>query len=404
MSAQTTLRPKRVLLAISTVGADGRGRMAGIHRWLGEGHAWDEIVLRTRADFTAGVVQREIDDGLDGAIVSIPYGHDAEDLLSRSGIPLAVMTTTLAKAIPHARPKTVHSLIDNAAIGREAGRFFRSLGRFAATAYVHDARRSSWSEDRLAGFASVYPGCRAFCGTRENDATIDRLRRDELADCLRALPHPTALFAANDIIAEQVLAACRALALRVPHDVSVLGVDNDTVTCATARPSLSSIEPDFNEAGYRAAAMLDALMRGRAPRHWSGHPGVARVVPRDSTAHPAPAAKLVRDALDYIETNALNGISAADVIDHLRVSRSLANLRFRELTGESIGQRILDVRMAECRRLLTDTDLPLTRIAKATGFHSPDALRNLFRARQGTGPKAWRSLSRASDQRTRDTR
>lgn len=396
MTTEASTRPKRVLLAISTVGADGRGRMSGIYRWLGEGHDWEEIILRTRADFTARVVQREIDAGLDGAIVSIPYGQDAEDLLVRADLPLAVMSSTLDRAIPRARPKTVRAFIDNEAIGREAGLHFRTLGRFAVYAYVHDARRSRWSDDRLAGFAAVHPGCRAFFCPRESDDTIDRLRRDELSAFLLALPHPAALFAANDIIAEQVLATCRTLALRVPHDIAVLGVDNDTVTCATARPSLSSIEPDFNESGYRAAAMLDALMHGRKPRRWTRPPGVAQVVSRDSTAHLAPAAKLVKDAQDYIEAHALAGISAADVIEHLHVSRSLANLRFRELTGQSIGQRILGVRLAEVQRLLKTTGWPLGRIAQAVGFSGPDTLRNLFRARYGHGPTHGRAQTSAT--------
>lgn len=384
---------KRVLLAISTAGADGRARMAGIYRWLGEGHDWDEVILRTRADFTVPAIVEELERGLDGAIVGIPYNYDAGQLLVESDLPLAVTTSSLAEHLPADRPKTVYSLIDNVALGRAAAAQFRALGRFAAFAYVHDARNSSWSKERLDGFSVSWPNCRVLTGRLESDNTIDRLQTDKLTAFLSTLPHPTALLAANDVIAEQVLSACRTLTLRVPEDISVIGVDNDTFTCTATRPALSSLEPDFNEAGYRAAVMLDALMRGRAPRHWAKRPGLARFVPRDSTKTLSPATKLVQDATAFIEANVFSGITAADVIDHLRVSRSLANLRFRELTGKSIGQTLTERRLTECEHLLKTTNWPFHRIAKSVGYNSPDILRNLFRSRHGQGPTRWQKAA-----------
>ena len=381
---------KRVLLAISTTGSDGHARLAGIYRWLGEGHDWDEIILRTRADFTVHTIENLVRYGLDGAIVSIPYNHDAGKLLVEARLPIVVMTSALTEQFPAERPNTDFSLIDNIAIGRAAAAHFRTLGRFATYAYLHDARTSDWSNDRLAGFASIHPDCQVFSGHRESDNTIDRLNRKELIDFISALTHPAALLAANDIIAEQVLSVCRELAIRVPDDLSILGVDNDVTTCTASRPTISSIEPDFNEAGYRAASILDSLMNCRKPRKWSKRPGVARIITRGSTKPLAPATKLILDALAFIDANVFSNISAADVISHLRVSRSLANLRFRELTGSSIGEALKKRRLAECERLLRTTDWSFHRISDAVGYSNPDVLRNLFRAHHGIGPTRWR--------------
>ncbi|MGN0834140.1 MAG: substrate-binding domain-containing protein [Kiritimatiellia bacterium] len=391
------LSPKRVLLAIPTSGADGRARISGINRWLSEGHDWDTVIIRTREDFTVKAVTDEMSHGLDGAIIGMPYNLDVGQLIIQTDLPLAIMTTALTERTLANRPKTVFALIDNRELGRTAATYFRSLGRFAAYAYVHDARHSSWSEERLAGFMSIHPDCQIFIGERESDNTIDRLKNEQLAAFLSDLPHPTALLAANDIIAEQVLAACRAQGLRVPNDISVMGIDNDTVTCTAARPALSSLEPNFNEAGYRAAMMLDALMHGRQLRRWTKQPGVLRTVERDSTQRIAPASRLVRDALDFIEVNACLGIKPSDVINNLRVSRSLANLRFRELTGKSIGQVLTERRLAECERLLRTTDWKFIRIAESVGYANPDILRNLFRSRHGIGPTRWRAKERRGD-------
>lgn len=365
--------------------------MSGIYHWLGEGHDWNTVIVRTRADFTMKVVAEEMSHGLDGAIIGIPYNFDVGQLLVQADLPLAIMTTALTACSLEHRPNTVFALIDNRELGRTAAVYFQSLGRFAAYAYVHDARHSSWSDDRLSGFMSIHPDCQIFAGARESDNTIDRLKNEQLAAFLADLPRPTALLAANDIIAEQVLSACRAREIRVPDDISVMGIDNDTVTCTAARPALSSIEPNFKEAGYRAAMMLDALMHGRRLRQWTKQPGVLRTVERDSTQRIAPASRLVRDALDFIEVNACFGITPSDVISKLRVSRSLANLRFRELTGRSIGQALTERRLAECERLLRTTDWKFVRIAKSVGYANPDILRNLFRSRHGIGPTRWRA-------------
>ena len=49
----------------------------------------------------------------------------------------------------------------------------------------------------------------------------------------------------------------------MPEDVAVVGVDNDEVFCELADPPLSSVALNAETAGYRAAALLDAMMQGR---------------------------------------------------------------------------------------------------------------------------------------------
>ena len=45
----------------------------------------------------------------------------------------------------------------------------------------------------------------------------------------------------------------------------MLGVDNDEVLCRLTSPPLSSIDPNFEQIGYQAAALLDRMMKGRVP-------------------------------------------------------------------------------------------------------------------------------------------
>ena len=82
---------------------------------------------------------------------------------------------------------------------------------------------------------------------------------------LKALPRPTAVFAPMDGRARLVLDACQAAGLRVPEEIAVLGVDNDTLLCESTVPALSSIHTGGFRRGQIAAEMLDDLMQGREP-------------------------------------------------------------------------------------------------------------------------------------------
>ena len=47
----------------------------------------------------------------------------------------------------------------------------------------------------------------------------------------------------------------------VPQDLSVIGVDNSRFICLHTNSPLSSIQPDSESAGYKAAAAIDAINR-----------------------------------------------------------------------------------------------------------------------------------------------
>ena len=76
----------------------------------------------------------------------------------------------------------------------------------------------------------------------------------------RLLAHrPTAIFGANDQMALGILAACRAAAVNVPEDVSVVGFGN-TSAAEHAVPGLTTVSMPRHQLGVEAMhAVLDAL-------------------------------------------------------------------------------------------------------------------------------------------------
>ena len=218
------------------------------------------------------------------------------------------------------------------------------------------------------------------------------LPETELRIWLKDLPHPAAILAANDHYAIQVLSVCRTCSLKVPGQISILGVDNDELLAENAVPTLSSIEPDFNEAGYRAAAEMDRLLKAR--KNITGRElvcGVKRLVERHSTMYLTPSAQLVANALKFIQQRATDiNITPNDIARHLKVSRSLIELRMHEIHGKSITQTLREHRISLVKRQLENTDHPITRILTDCGYKNIRAAENLFRKTTGLTPRDWR--------------
>lgn len=185
-------------------------------------------------------------------------------------------------------------------------------------------------------------------------------------------------------------AAAREAGAKIPRDLAVLSVGNDEMVCDHVRPTLTSLAPDFEGEGYRAARELQAMMMGARPRRRVFLFGVLETVERGTTRNVSVGRAVARAARDYIAANALRGITAADVVRQLGVSRSLAGLRFREETGLSIHAAILEARLGEVKRLLSKTDKPIGEIARQVGYADANYLKNLFRRKCGCSMRQWR--------------
>ncbi len=124
-----------------------------------------------------------------------------------------------------------------------------------------------------------------------------------------------------------VLEACRALRLRVPEDVAVVGVDNDPVVCNFCDPALTSVSRNDYQVGYEAAALLDELMAGGdLPR------GPIRVPPEGvvqcgSTDTVAVEDSYVVQAIAFMRGHVRQRFGVEQLLRELSISRR--NLEYR---------------------------------------------------------------------------
>jgi LacI family transcriptional regulator, galactose operon repressor len=211
-----------------------------------------------------------------------------------------------------------------------------------------------------------------------------------MARWISKLPTPIGLFACDDDRGREVLEVCGLLGLNVPEDIAVIGVDNDEVFCELADPPLSSVSLNAETAGYRAAALLDAMMRGRVRKRQRIIVDALGVVTRRSTDIVAVDDEDIVAALQFIRHEQGRGISVDDVVEKVAVSRRHLEIRFRDTIGRSILEEIQLVRLDRARRLLAETTYPISKVADLAGFGSTGYFIQFFQRRVGKTPRKYR--------------
>jgi AraC family transcriptional regulator of adaptative response / DNA-3-methyladenine glycosylase II len=120
------------------------------------------------------------------------------------------------------------------------------------------------------------------------------------------------------------------------------------------------------------------------------------LAPGDARAHPDPGieATLARLAARRIEDGALDTLTLRDLALEFGVSAAtLRDAVVREF-GFTPTEFAQTQRLLNARQLLCETRLPVSEIARATGFPSGARLGAVFRARYGLAPTALRNVAR----------
>lgn len=136
-------------------------------------------------------------------------------------------------------------------------------GGFAAYAYVDWYLPIEWSDERGDAFERIVAcnGKRFFRHRMKRPE--GKSYQDDLAKWLKTLPTLCGVFAVNDRTAGCVISAAQKAGLDVPHDLAVVGVDNDVMLCENSPVPFSSIPMDREGGGRTAAELLDRRMQGR---------------------------------------------------------------------------------------------------------------------------------------------
>jgi LacI family transcriptional regulator len=370
-----------ILFFQSTLRKSWRQKLAGVHRFALE-HGWFVQVVSKSASAA------EIRDALKewrpvGCIVDRAMNHTAPPDHVFRDIPTVYHDPSPAYRSRH-HPFLMH---DSAAEAALAGKELLDLN-CASYAYIGTADGIHWDKDRLAQFRK---------DAKSAGKSVTVLPRLGLKEAITALPKPCGILGANDDCAIRAFHAATTAGFSIPDEVALAGIDNDEIYCESVSPGLTSVEPDFEGAGYRLAQMLETEIkrakRGEAPPQPPPVEtyGPLRIVRRGSTAIVPGLSPSVRRALEHIRSHACeHGLSVDGVSAVMGCSRSLATSRFRKETGHSILDEIHEHRFRKMCELLSQGHLPIGIVVERCGYESDGFAKRLFRQRTGMTMREYR--------------
>jgi DNA-binding LacI/PurR family transcriptional regulator len=207
-----------------------------------------------------------LDHQVDGLIViSSRAPHRYADLERRATRRTDTLTPVALVNNKQAGPHVYSVRADNEAGARAAVTYLRRLGH-RSIAFLAGPAGGRSSQERLAGY---HQGMRA--GQREDMQELVLAGVGALDDGAAAMEQllttpeePTAVLCYNDLAAIGLLAAASRAGVSVPHDLSVVGFDNISLSAHTS-PPLTTVEQPTNEMGRSAVALCLAVLAGKQP-------------------------------------------------------------------------------------------------------------------------------------------
>ena len=362
-----------------------RERLAGIYRYA-KGAGWHVSVAEYGRNFDS------VPDALefwrpDGIIVEGGY-TELEDFSQSAfkGVP-AVFCDARASKMKRPYSGVAH---DSSVTASLAAKELISLGR-PNYAFVGNLQLRDWSDQRRNVFAKAVATAGGRLDIFETMPVQDfDSYRERLRSWLKALPRPCSLLAANDATADIVLRLLRNMRIKVPEDIAVVGIDNDSLICENTIPTLTSVAPDFEKSGYLAAEMLAAIMADGTEKSEIRTFAAMHIVRRGSTRILKRKDEAIKKALEFIRGRISDGISPIDVVRQIGGSRRQAEYRFREFVGKSIGEEILSVRLETAKKLLSDPSVPIGAVAVHCGYSDDSLLRKAFKSAMGMSLSEYR--------------
>jgi LacI family transcriptional regulator len=369
---------KQVALLIETSNAYARGLLRGIMAYVREHEPW---AFRLTEHGRGEGGRNELAGWRGhGAIARIENEKIAAALRHFKRPAVDVSAARLLPNLPWV--ETDDEAVARAAADHLLARGLRHFG------FCGDAR-FNWSRWRREAFHRYLAAAKLEC----SDGPTRSSR--ELAEWVRALPKPAGVFACYDIRGREVLDACRLAEVEVPHQIAVIGVDDDELLCELSDPPLSSVIPDTRRTGWVAAELLDTWMAGRKPRPTAHRIPPLGVTTRRSTDMLAVEDPELATALRFIGEHACRGITVHDVLGQVALSRRVLESRFQRVLGHSPHDEILRVQLERAKQLLVQRHLTLRAVAHQTGFRNGEYLGTAFKRAFGLTPGQYRREHRS---------
>jgi LacI family transcriptional regulator len=291
----------------------------------------------------------------DGILAWLGTGDDLADFVVQARQP----TVDFSFRRPHLRFARV--LVDHASVAQLAADHFLAHGH-RHFAYYSDVNNWAFEENGQAFMAAVQAAgheCTWLCWHRSpafNDGRLQwKHKRDWLAAQLKQAAKPLAVFTATDDHAVEVLESCETAHLKVPEQISIVGVNNSLLAVDAMRTPISSVDTNLELVGYRGAELLDALMRGARPRPEPVRIPPAGLIARKSSDLLAVAHPGVARALRFMTDHGHENIGVNEIARFAGISRRGLHQAFLKQLGRPPGQELRRMRLERAKLQLVES-------------------------------------------------
>ena len=111
---------------------------------------------------------------------------------------------------------------------------------------------------------------------------------------------------------------------------------------------------------------------------------------RESLKSQTAGKEKMEEAISYIRENYAKDLNMAMVSNHICMNYSLFSTAFKEHTGVNFVNYLKEIRIAEAKRLLLQTEDKITEIAKQVGFENDKHFMKTFKTACGVSPSEFR--------------
>ena len=378
---------RNVAIFLDSSRAFDRGLLRGISRYVGTHRPW--VIARPAVFYQqfSGLVKQSAEElaglEIDGVIM-----NDVHTQMKKMRLDIPTIIVPVHRAVSG----DCQLISDNRAAAVLAADHFIAHGfRHFAFAGFNEA---IWSLERHEHFCRRLAErgweAQSHLVSLAPSKTRKRYSQTAIVRWLKSLPKPVGIMACNDEFARSLSELCRLNGLRIPDDVSLIGVDNDELICELSSPPLSSVAFATEQAGYEAAELLDTLMAGKKTKTRMVVARVDRLIARQSTDLLAIEDEEVVKALRFIRDNSDHLIKVSDVAEVTLLSHRTLHNRFCQAVGHSLLTEVKKQRAAHIAKLLATTNESIQHIARSIGYENTGHMGRFFHREMGVTPLAYR--------------
>ncbi|UWZ93507.1 XylR family transcriptional regulator [[Pasteurella] aerogenes] len=365
-----------------------RGVIEGIGQYIQASQCTWDIFMEDEFIYHSDTIKNLSIDGI------IADYDDPETIELLKNIEVPIIGVGSSYQNPEDYPNVPYVATDNNALIENAFLHLKQKGidQFAFYGYP-TAQKKHWSVERLNAFIQLmekYEHKPNFYLGDQIHSYNWGVSQEKLCGWIKTLPLHTGIIAVTDARARHLLQACEYLKIAVPDQLCIIGIDNEELIQYLSRVSLSSVVQGTKQIGYQAAKLLHKRLLDQPVSNKPMLIQPLKIEERRSTDYRSLQDPLVIQAMHFIRHRATQGIKTEQVLDHLRVSRSNLEQRFKEEMHKTIHQIIHEEKLARAKQLLHLTDLPIQEIAEVCGYPSLQYFYAVFKKELNLTPKAFR--------------